>query len=174
MSKLLDRCRVAVAQLKKVLAQQESPPFVLEQVVQEAGFDDVAEAKRYADEYYRKLNDFYKKLGNLQNQQHWWAEITKQLPSGEVRILYPGKKTLGRLRALMRIIGLTKGYEVRFRNYKGQDYFYKDYLHPVEQDIYTSRYVVPVRPYTGKAKAFVELPKGIKEQLRDLPIDKSE
>lgn len=174
MSGSLNRCRVAIAKLREVLAQQEILPFALEQTVQEAGFENIAEAKKYADQYSSLRAKHYKMSGNLANNPRLWASIAEQLPTGQVRFPYSAKKTLGRMRAMVRLVGLDKGYVPLFQKVKDEDRFYTDYMHPVERDIYNTMYTVPVKPMNEKAQAFLKLPSGIKEQLRNVSIDEAQ
>lgn len=171
MSGSLNRCRAVVAKLKKVLAQQEVMPFALEQVVKDAGIESLAKAKKYAEQYFEKRAEQYRLSGGLANDNRLRANIVDQLPTGEIRFPYSAKKTLGRMRAVVRLVCLEKGYVPLFKKGKNGDQFYTDYMHPVERDIYSTMYKVPVKEMNEEARAFLDLPSGIKEQLRNVRID---
>lgn len=174
MSGSLKRCRVAVAKLKKVLSQQQELPLALEQKVREAGLGSIAEAKKYAEQYFEKRNENFRMSGGLASDNKLWANIVEQLPTGEVRFPYSAKKTLGRMRAMVRLVCLEKGYVPEFKRGKKGDEFYTDYMHPVERDIYSTMYKVPVRQMNEKARAFLGLSNAVKQQLRDLRIDEAQ
>lgn len=165
-----NRCRKAITNLRCVMAA-ELDQVVLENIVTNAGFDSIEEAKRYAEQYYDKIEKNRRMSGDLAQKNQVWAHIAEQLPTGRVRFPYSAKKTLGRMRAMVRLVALEKGYRPLFNKVQGVDRFYTDYMHPFERDIYNTMYYVPVKPFEGKPKAFIELPRKVKEQLRDFRID---